>query len=343
MTTEMTDNTMNALVYTDTQEITYRREPLPKPRAGDVRVDIAATAICGSDMHAYHGKDARRVPPLILGHEVSGTVLDGRYAGQRMVINPLMTCGECNYCVNGRSNLCLNRELIGMYLPGAFAEQVAISERNLLPIPSDMSPIHAALTEPTATGLHAVALVERILQRPLSEARCLVIGGGAIGMLSALILKAKGCVAIDLAETNALRRHSIEQQHCANCFDPLQEPLPYPSGYDIVFDCVGAGVTRRTASQAVCPGGIISHVGLQDDAQGLDTRQLTLQEVTLLGNYCYTRADMQASIDMLYRGQLGDLNWVDVRPLSTGAQAFKDLHDGKVAAAKIVLQPDALI
>ncbi|MEH6443284.1 MAG: alcohol dehydrogenase catalytic domain-containing protein [Oceanospirillaceae bacterium] len=339
----MTTDTMNALVYTDTQEITYRREPLPKPRPGDVRVDIAATAICGSDMHAYHGKDARRVPPLILGHEVSGTVLDGRYAGQRMVINPLMTCGECIDCAGGRSNLCANRELIGMYLPGAFAEQVAISERNLLPIPSDMNPINASLTEPTATGLHAVALVERVLARPLSEARCLVIGGGAIGMLTTLILKAKGCVAIDLAETNALRRRSVEEQNCATCFNPMEEPLPHPSGYDVVFDCVGAGVTRRTASEAVRPGGIISHVGLQDDEPGLDTRKLTLQEVILLGNYCYTRADMQASIDMLYRGQLGSLDWVEVRPLSSGSQAFTDLHNGNVAAAKIVLQPDSLL
>ncbi|WP_211224857.1 alcohol dehydrogenase catalytic domain-containing protein [Neptunomonas japonica] len=339
----MSSKTMNALVYTDRQEITYRREPLPQPREGDVRVDITATAICGSDMHAYHGKDARRVPPLILGHEVSGIVLDGRYAGQRMVINPLMTCGECEDCVGGRSNLCRHRELIGMYLPGAFAEQVAIAERNLLPIPADMNPIHAALTEPTATGLHAVALVERVLPRPLSEARCLVIGGGAIGLLTALILKAKGCISVDLAETNALRRSSIEQQDCANCFNPLKEALPYPNGYEVVFDCVGCGATRRRASEAVRPGGIISHVGLQDDGEGLDTRKLTLQEVILLGNYCYTRADMQASIDMLYRGQLGNLSWIDVRPLSTGAQAFTDLHNGKVAAAKIVLQPDTLL
>lgn len=334
---------MNALVYTATQEVVYRREPKPAPRLGDVVVDIAATAICGSDMHAYHGKDARRVPPLVLGHEACGTVMEGQFAGQRMVINPLMTCGECDDCLAGRSNLCRQRELIGMYLPGAFAEQVAIAERNLLPIPADMSPVAAALTEPTATALHAVALVEKVSQRPLSEARCLVLGGGAIGLLTALILKAKGCTGIDLAETNSLRRQSIEQQGCANCFDPVNEKLPYPDGYDVVFDCVGCGATRNTASLAVRPGGIISHVGLQDDGPGLDTRKLTLQEVILLGNYCYTRADMVASIDMLYRRQLGDLSWVEVRPLSAGAQAFTDLHNGKVAAAKIVLQPDALL
>jgi len=335
---------MKALVYTDTQEMTYRDEPLPSPREGDVVMEVSAAAICGSDMHAYHGHDERRVPPLILGHEVSGIVMDGKHAGQRMVINPLMTCGVCHDCLTGRSNLCCERELIGMYLQGALAEQVAISERNLLPIPADMNPVHAALTEPTATALHAVALVERIAYRPLSEMRCLVLGGGAIGLLAALILKAKGCVRIDLAETNALRRSSIEQQHCCNdVFDPITETAPQQGNYDVVFDCVGSSITRQSSSDAVRPGGIISHVGLQNAGDGFDSRRITLQEITVLGNYCYTPADMLASIDMLYQQRLGNLDWVEVRPLSAGGQAFSDLHHGRVAAAKIVLQPDGLV
>ena len=334
---------MKALVYTDTQEVTYRDEPLPQPRVGDVVMEVSAAAICGSDMHAYHGHDARRVPPLILGHEVSGTVMDGKYAGQRMVINPLMTCGVCRDCLTGRSNLCSQRELIGMYLQGAFAEQVAIAEHNLLPIPEDMNPIHAALTEPTATALHAVALIERIAYRPLSEMRCLVIGGGAIGLLAALILKAKGCTGIDLAETNALRRASVDQQHCADAFDPISETPPHQGEYDVVLDCVGSSITRQSSSEAVRPGGIISHVGLQHAGDGFDSRKITLQEITVLGNYCYTPADMLASIDMLYQQRLGNLDWVEVRPMSAGGQAFSDLHNGKVAAAKIVLQPDGLV
>ena len=111
----------------------------------------------------------------------------------------------------------------------------------------------------------------------------------------------------------------------------------------MVFDCVGAGVTRAMASAQVAAGGIISHVGLQNSHEGLDIRRITLQEITVLGNYCYTTADMKASIDMLYQNRLGDLSWIDVRPMSAGGEAFSDLHHGKVAAAKIVLQPDHLI
>jgi threonine dehydrogenase-like Zn-dependent dehydrogenase len=227
-----------------------------------------------------------------------------------------------------------------MYLAGAFAEQVAISETNVLPIPKDMDTVSAALTEPTATALHAIVLVERVIHRPLSEARCLILGGGAIGLLAALILKAKGCQRIDIAETNALRRQTISDQHCGDVYNPITDKPPFEGDYDVVLDCVGSGITRQAASAAVRPGGILSHIGLQNTEAGFDSRRITLQEITVLGNYCYTRADMMASIDMLYQQQLGNLHWVETRPMSAGAEAFSDLHHGKVSAAKIVLQPD---
>ena len=123
---------MKAFVYTDTNQIIYRDEPDPVPAPGDVLVKVEATGICGSDMHAYHGKDARRVPPLILGHEVAGTVVSGPREGTPVVVNPLMTCGRCALCDQGYSHLCAERELIGMRLAGAYAEYVTIAESNLI-------------------------------------------------------------------------------------------------------------------------------------------------------------------------------------------------------------------
>lgn len=334
--------TMKALVYTGTQEVHYRDEKKPVAGPNQALIEVAATAICGSDMHAYHGLDERRVPPLILGHEVAGKVVTSsrHETGQHVVINPLMTCGHCAPCLSGRANLCSDREIIGMRLAGAYAQYLVIDETNLLVPPANVKPWVACLTEPTATALHAVALVERVSYRPLSEQRCLVIGGGAVGLLTALILSAKGCCNIDLAETNALRRNTIDQQNIVTVFDPSTQTAPSASGYDVVFDCVGAGVTRAMASEQVAAGGIISHVGLQNSHEGLDIRRITLQEITVLGNYCYTPADMQAALDMLCSDRLGDLRWVELRPLSEGVQAFSDLHYGRAAAAKIVLQPD---
>ena len=163
--------TMKALVYTGTQEVEYRDENMPVPGPNQALIEVAATAICGSDMHAYHGLDERRVPPLILGHEVAGKLVSGasHLVGKQVVINPLITCGQCNPCLAGRANLCSDREIIGMRLEGAYAQYLVIDETNLLIPPAVLEPWVACLTEPTATALHAVALVERINYRPMSE------------------------------------------------------------------------------------------------------------------------------------------------------------------------------
>ena len=92
---------MKALVYTNPNEVTYRDEPEPHPAAGEVVLDIDAVGICGSDMHAYHGRDPRRNPPLILGHELCGTIVAGAGTGERVTVNPLITCGRCDYCLTG--------------------------------------------------------------------------------------------------------------------------------------------------------------------------------------------------------------------------------------------------
>jgi alcohol dehydrogenase len=330
---------MKALVYTDTLEVQYRDEPDPDPAPGEALVHIEAVGICGSDMHAYHGHDARRVPPLILGHEAVGVVQNGALKGQRVVLNPLMTCGTCNHCQGGRSNLCAQRELIGMRRAGAFAQYVTLPERNLLHMPQDMDPVIASLAEPAATSLHAIYLADRVLNRPLSECRALVLGGGSIGAFAALMLKQKGCIDICLGDTNPLRRHTADKLGVCTVYDPLGDALPEENSFDLVIDAVGSGRTRAAACTFVSSGGVISHVGLQDNEPGLDTRRMTLEEITFLGNYTYSAVDLRAAIDALYRGALGPLDWVETRPLSDGAAAFRDIHEGNAAAPKIVLQP----
>ncbi|OED36779.1 galactitol-1-phosphate 5-dehydrogenase [Chromatiales bacterium (ex Bugula neritina AB1)] len=328
---------MKALVYTGTEQVQYRDEPTPgDPVGGEVLIQIDACGLCGSDMHAYHGLDARRVPPLILGHEATGVVKSGPRSGERVILNPLISCGKCFDCLSGRTNLCADRELIGMRMPGAFAEQIVIPEQNLLAMPADMNVAHASLTEPTAVSLHCVALVEAILARPISEARALVIGAGAIGALAALVLQGKGCSEVFIGDTNSLRRATAEKYNFGQVYDPLSTEPPAGS-FDVVIDAVGSGRTRSACSRLVKAGGVICHAGLQDDAEGLDTRRLTLQEVTFIGAYTYTVADLMASVDAIYNGKLGSLEWIESRPLSDGASAFSDVHNGVTGAPKIVL------
>ncbi len=328
---------MKALVYTATRETAFREEPEPSPGAEDCVIAVEAVGICGSDMHAWHGHDPRRVPPLILGHEAAGRVVAGPLEGRRVVVNPLITCGLCGDCRGGRANLCRKRELIGMRLPGAFAERVALPAANLIALPEGMSAAAAALTEPCATAWHALTLAARASWRPLPESRALVIGGGSVGLLAALILQAWGAAGVRLAETNALRRKTAERAGI-EAFDPLTHP-PEAESVDLAVDAVGATATRAASIAAVCRGGVIAHVGLQDWAGDFDARSLTLGEVTFLGVYTYCDADLRASLAALHEGRLGALDWVEERPLAEGGQAFLDLDSGATPAAKILLRP----
>ena len=331
---------MKALVNTAPLAMTYRDEPMASLLADDeVRLRIDAVGICGSDMHAYHGHDPRRIPPIILGHEFAGEVVEGAYLGRRFTGNPLIACGACDYCVQGRSNLCSNRSMVGMTRPGAYAEFMTIPAKCLVEIPAGMSATHAALTEPAATALHALHMAQRVSVRPIQECRVLVIGGGAIGMFMTLLLRNYGVRAVQVAETNALRRASIVRHADANAFDPISEPGPAESSMDLVFDCVGSKHTRTAAFKAIRHGGVMVHVGLQDWASEIDMRKLTLAEITLIGTYTYTMADLRATVTALHEGAFGDCTWVEERALSDGASAFRDLHDGKTASAKIVLRP----
>ncbi|MEM9147610.1 MAG: alcohol dehydrogenase catalytic domain-containing protein [Pseudomonadota bacterium] len=330
---------MKALVYTGPEALEFRETPDPAPGSGDVSlVRIAHVGICGSDMHAFLGHDERRPAPLILGHEAAGTVIAGPMTGKRVTINPLITCGECEDCLAGRENLCVHRQILSMPpREGAFAELVAVPPSNLVEIPDRVPTAKAALAEPLACGWHGIALAKRWLTRPLAEARCLVLGGGAIGLGAALVLAAEGAAEIHLAETNAARAALVAASGPFRVYDPTAGAGP--SGVDLVIDGVGFAPTRAAASAAVRPGGAIVHIGLGSGTDGLDIRRATLQEIAFLGSYTYRMAEFRATAEAIFAGRLGALDWPEIRPLAEGAGAFADIRAGHVAAPKIILEP----
>ena len=332
----MTPSRMKALVYVAPHELELREVPVPVPAEGEVLVKIEASGICGSDMHAYHGTDARRPPPLVLGHEAAGYALSGRLSGKRVTINPLVTCGHCGACLSGRTNICADRQIISMPpREGAFAEYIAIPERNLFVLPDDFPFEKAALTEPLACGWHGIRLGQRALGGSLAGMRCAVIGGGAIGMGAALVLRAYGAGQISVFEPNDERRAVLAK----NGFETDGAPDRTRAGFELVVDAVGYEATRADASAIAVPGGVIVHIGLGQAAGGLDIRRMTLQEITFIGTYTYTADDFIETAKAITQGRLGALDWMDLRPMAAGPQAFADIHAGRAAAPKIMLQP----
>jgi threonine dehydrogenase-like Zn-dependent dehydrogenase len=323
---------MKALVYDGVETLGFRDVADPVASTGEHLIRVDAVGICGSDMHAYLGHDARRPAPLILGHEAAGVIVGGPLDGRRVTVNPLVNCGTCAACVSGRENLCPERQIISMPpREGAFAQYIAMREQNLVTVPDDVPMGKAALAEPLAVSWHAARLALGALH-PSDERRALVLGGGAIGLAAALALRAMDVKDITIVEPNAGRRDFLTGLGEAVV---AQAEGQFP----LVIDAVGYAATRAAASALASPGGVIAHVGLGEDAGGLDVRRMTLQEITFIGTYTYTAQDFRDTAQAIFEGRLGALDWCQYRPLSEGAEAFSALRAGSIAEPKIILEP----
>ena len=329
---------MKALVYTKEKSLKYKDVKEPIVKEDDVLIEIKSVGICGSDMHAFIGHDDRRPAPLILGHEAAGIIIKGRNIGKSVTINPLVACGQCLFCKKGRNNICPNRQLISIPpRQGAFAELLVVPEKNVLEVPDNVDINHAALTEPLACGWHAVKLGVRTLDCSIFDAKCLIIGGGAIGIGVYLALKAKGAKDITIVENNPLRYQELVK----NFSDQIAtlEKLEVSAEFNFIIDAVGYSTTREIACRLCVPGGVIIHIGLGDGRGGIDVRRMTLQEITFIGTYTYTPTDFRETANAIFSSQMGDFGWIEKRPLSDGHHAFMDLLKGTVAASKIILNP----
>ncbi|MEM9584305.1 MAG: alcohol dehydrogenase catalytic domain-containing protein [Pseudomonadota bacterium] len=324
---------MKALVYQGVKTLSFEDATDPVAPEGYHLIKVEAVGICGSDMHAYLGHDNRRPAPLILGHEAAGTIIGGPRDGDRVTVNPLVTCGTCPACTSARENLCPDRQIISMPpREGAFAQFVAMPEVNLVTVPDDV-PFHkAALAEPLAVSWHAARLTLAALH-PAAERRAVILGGGAIGLAAALALKAMGVEDITIVEPNDDRRAFLSER-CGQIAVSASETL-----CPIVIDAVGYAATRAKASELADPGGVIAHIGLGEDTGGLDIRRMTLQEITFIGTYAYTAQDFRDTAQAIFDGRLGLLDWTETRPLSEGDTAFQQLYAGTVATPKIILDP----
>ncbi|MEM1301790.1 MAG: alcohol dehydrogenase catalytic domain-containing protein [Pseudomonadota bacterium] len=324
---------MKALVYDGVETLVHREVPDAFPAKGEHLIRIMAVGICGSDMHAYLGHDARRPAPLILGHEAAGVVVGGPQDGRRVTIKPLVTNPDSAMSRAGRENLCPDRQIISMQpREGAFAQYVAMPDRNLVTVPDDVPLAKAALAEPLAVSWHAARLALRALDDAMPRT-ALVIGGGAIGLAAALALRAMGIAEIVISEPNSARRAYLND-HCG------ETAVEQPDGpFSLVIDAVGLAATRAAASALTAPGGVIAHIGLGEDTGGLDIRRLTLQEITFIGTYTYTAQDFRDTAQAIFDGRLGPLDWTETRPLSGGAAAFADIRAGRIPAPKILLDP----
>jgi 2-desacetyl-2-hydroxyethyl bacteriochlorophyllide A dehydrogenase len=339
---------MKALVYEGPRQLNLRDVPEPEPGPEEVLIRVAYSGICGSELGGYLGLNSLRKPPLVMGHEFSGEILQlGSQArqhnpelveGQRVTVNPLWSCGRCRYCLGGRHQLCTRRQILGAHQPGSYAERVKAHARMVYPIPDSLSFEHAALTEPVGCAIRAAELADC---KPTD--RVLITGLGPIGLLTLQAVLAFGVTDIIVTDTDPDRR-AIGEQFGVRVLDPLStDVMNYiqssseGQGVDVAIDAVGANITRRQCVEAVARGGRVIFVGLHEEESPIPINLVIRSEINLQGSFAYTPANFITALQWLAADRIKIDPWLLKAPLAEGRDCFERLLDKSGPVAKILL------
>ncbi|BET68946.1 galactitol-1-phosphate 5-dehydrogenase [Opitutales bacterium ASA1] len=313
----------------------------------EVRLAVAACGICGSELEAFSRRSPRRPPPLVMGHEYSGTIVEvgravrGWATGDEVVGNALVPCGRCRRCVRGDEHLCADRQIVGMHRPGAFAERVTVPARCLVHRPASLDADVAAMAEPAGNGVHVVNLTRRF---PADTA--VVIGAGPIGLFcqqALQVLRGARVVSVDLV---AERRAISKRLGAQRSVDPRgEDAVAYirdwtdGEGADVVVDAVGSAVTKRQSIDMLRPGGVAVWIGLHESEMTFASYGITLGERCVLGSYAAQKAELEVALGLFADGRIEATSWMKTFPLDDGVAAFHRMLAAEGDDVKGVLKP----
>jgi threonine dehydrogenase-like Zn-dependent dehydrogenase len=315
---------MKAIVYTAPLTLEGLEWPAPTPAEGEVLVEVGSVGICGSEVEGVRSRSPFRVPPLVMGHECAGTRTD---TGERVAVNPIITCGLCDLCRAGITEVCRSRQIIGVHRPGAFAELVSVPTANCHPLPTSVSDIQGALVEPFANAVHARAVGLR-LASPGPVRRIGVIGGGALGLAVCSLCAEDRSVEVTLCEIDERRRDSATGVAGVTVGAWLGQEL------DIVFDAVGTAETRAMSVDRLRPGGAAVWIGLHSPDAALDGPGVVRTEKRIAGSFAYSDPEFRSAVGAVERLQPA---WAEPQPLSSGTEVFLSLLKQATSAPRTVL------
>ncbi len=344
---------MKALTMNTYQHLTFQDIPTPKIRdAHEVLVRIKAAAICGSDVHGYDGSTGRRKPPVIMGHEGAGEVVEVGTAvtvckpGDRITFDSTVYCGTCVPCRRGDVNLCENRRVLGVSCDeyrcdGIFAEYAVVPDHIIYRLPEGLSYVHASLTEPAAVAAHAIRLTPMELDDSTA-----VVGTGIIGLLIIKILSASSAGPIIALDTDHSRHAVAIAAGASYVFDPRDSDLETKvreltdgKMADRVFEAVGATAPVNTALNLVRKGGSVTLVGNVSPTIEFPLQSVVTRQIKLIGS-CAIAGEYPLVIDMMSRKKLDVTPLISaVAPLSEGQLWFDRLYAKEPGLLKVVLEP----
>lgn len=338
---------MKAINYPVWETLELCKKPVPKPAEHEVLLKVSACGICGSELESFKNRNPRRRPPVIMGHEFCGVVVETGKAvernriGERVVSHSIVPCRKCKSCERGNAHLCSARQVFGMHRQGAFAEFVNVPEHCLIDWPEQLPSELACLAEPLANGLHVVNLLGFEIPETL-----LIFGAGPIGLMCQQAAKIKlgaRIIVVDLIDerlaiASALGAHGVVNPGHGDIRDAVHN-LTNGEGIDAVIDAVGSEKTKTQSLQFLRPGGTAVWIGLHGDPMHLNSYDITLAEKKVFGSYAASFAELEEAVTLLSSDKIDARSWVQICDLNNGVQAFHRMLAAKKSDIKAVIVP----
>ena len=316
--------------FIESAGIAYFRDDADEPRItmpDQVKIRVKVTGICGSELHAYHGAHPWRIPPVISGHEFSGTICEIGSAvtnckvGDRVTAEPQYGCGKCRDCKNGRYNICSKKRVLGAtYWSGSFGEYIVVPEKCVVKLADNVSFENGALIEPLAVGMHAIR--ENGIQKGGTLA---IIGCGTIGLgilLCAKCFSPQTVIAIDILDFNLQKAKEMGADYCINSQkeDVITRISEVTGGefVDITFIAFGSAESVKQAAQITRPGGVLSEIAIMEDCPA-PFSTIQVKEQKIVGSNMYVSDDFRLVANYISSGKI-KLNGFNSRALRTNAR-----------------------
>lgn len=343
---------MKALVLEKYNELVYKDVPTPVIKNAEVLVKVMACGICGSDVHGMDGSTGRRIPPMIMGHEASGMIVEtgievkGWKPGDRVTFDSTVYPLNDWFTLEGMYNLSDNREVLGVSpgtykRNGAFAEFIALPQHILYRIPEKVSFEQAAMVEAVAVALHSINIVGI-----KTGDRYVVVGAGMIGIFILKLLKISGASKIIAIDNRPERLELSINFGADHVFLPTEEnlsgkimALTNMRGADISFEAVGKSESVNIAIDILRKGGKAVLIGNITPAVDFPLQKVVTRELKVFGS-CAIRGEYETVLNMMETGKISVDDQISaVAPLSEGAHWFEKLYKNEERLNKVILVP----
>lgn len=297
---------MKAAVLENWFDLQLKDIPIPVPGKDEALIKVIRAGVCGSDITVYKGKHMTATVPTVLSHEILGRIeslpegYDGPFTvGQRVLMNPIISCGKCAACRRGLPHVCENLKLLGIHVDGGFAEYTKVGVDKLVAIDDDFPDEVAILGEPFAVGAHV--MVNSDIQ---PGDKIFISGGATVGLYIAIFAKAAGAERVIISEINEPRRQFVESMGIetinpenTDAMDLMRKVTD--GGFDIVYDTSGAPSCILQMPDLCRCGGKLLSLGLSGDAYPFIIGKVSFKEIRLIGNRLYSQQDFEAGVRFL--------------------------------------------